>query len=160
MKNKSLFLILFAILVILTVSVSSSFAQDVDISNMDHEQLLQLMQQIMEKLEQEEGIAEESNEAPVSIMTPMPETGNETRIFSIYENKKLILERLPDYYFTQPQTIEEDDDGPSDPGRKIVEISCNEYCGDRCWRDYDPIECSYSCLYDCQKEHPSGWITH
>ena len=58
MKNKSLFLILFAVLVILTLSVSSSLAQDVDISNMDNAQLMALlqqnmllMQQIMEKLE-------------------------------------------------------------------------------------------------------------
>ena len=66
MKKRSIFLIIFCI-VMLTVSIASVSAQSVD--EMSNEQLTSLLLQIMQKLDQEEGAAE----APEPTQTPLPE---------------------------------------------------------------------------------------
>ncbi len=160
MKRINLSLISFMILVLLMLSAGSAFSQDIDISAMDHEQLLRLLKQIMEKLENEDAPVSETPETPFPIMTPpadnTPGPGPEARIFRIYENKKLILERMPDYYFTQVRPNDEDDDnttGPSDPGRKKEEgqyIDEKENCMNWC-REFITQVHNYalvSCWYD------------
>ena len=73
------------------------------------------------------------------------------RTFRVYENKKLIIGHMPDYYFIQPQITEEDDEVPSTsrPGKKKDEIDCNEYCINQCYYTAgDPI-CIAECLASC-----------
>ena len=112
MKRINLSLISFMILVLLMLSAGSAFSQDIDISAMDHEQLLRLLKQIMDKLENEDAPVSETPETPFPIMTPpadnTPGPGPEARIFRIYENKKLILERIPDSYFFSGNNVGED----------------------------------------------------
>ena len=109
MGNRRAFLILLAVLALaigLAVSVS---AQDVNVDSMSNEDLLQLLQTIMQKMETSEESAaetvdsEESNE-PAEAMIPAadPEGTGEAMQFTIYENKKLTVEALPGYMFIQP----------------------------------------------------------
>ena len=74
MKKRSIFLIIFCI-VMLTVSIASVSAQSVD--EMSNEQLTSLLLQIMQKLDQEEGAAEAPEPTPtptpVPTETPLPE---------------------------------------------------------------------------------------
>ena len=146
MKDKILFLILSVVLVILMISASSSFAQDVDISNMDNTQLMSLLQAIMQKIENDADGGSRNEE-----LDQMKIEKADGTTFRIYENKKLILERIPDYYFIQPQITEEEDDGPSDPdpGKKKDEFNCNDYCHDQCLYAYDDLNCWYECYAVC-----------
>ena len=153
MKDKKLFLILLPVLAILMIFVSSSFAQDIDISNMDNAQLMSLLQAIMLKLENdaESGPRNEGSDQLNIENGDLKIEKADGTTFRIYENKKLILERIPDYYFIQPQIIDEGDDRPSDhdpdpvPGRKKDEISCGDYCHDQCRYEYDYLNCWYEC---------------
>ncbi len=108
MRNR-IFLILIVILVLTAVSVCSSAAQDVDLSGMDNAQLMQLLQAIMQKLE--EGSADKSPEAPVVTADPAaedtPESAADADRFRIYENKKLVMERIPDWYFNRNDPTED-----------------------------------------------------
>ena len=97
--KKRLFVLLALLLGILAVSAGSS-AQDIDISDMDNAQLLQLLQTIMQQLESD---GTEAVSEPLPAATEMPVISvarySDGKIFHIYENKKLILERIPDSYF-------------------------------------------------------------
>ena len=107
MRKKSALLILFIILFMLTVTFSSSSAQDIDLSNMDNAQLMALLQAIMEKLEDSGSGIQDPEQLSASSGQQTEEGGNQEageRKFQIYENKKLILERMPDYMFYQPPT--------------------------------------------------------
>ena len=59
------------------------------------------------------------------------------------------MERLPDYYFIQPQVNNEEDDGPSDPGKTNDDDDdyCWDYCDSVCHDDYI---CYALCHYDCE----------
>ncbi len=112
-------LLLIVIVILAAVSFTAASAQDVDISNMDNEQLLQLLQAIMQKLDaSEEPAAEtvdtEKSSEVASVMIPAedPEKGK----FSIWSNKKLIIEALPGYMFI-PKEQDEPSDKP-DPKKK------------------------------------------
>ena len=157
MKDKSLFLILLAALAILMISVSSSFSQDIDISNMDNAQLMTLLQVIMQKLGNDpEGGSRNVESDQLKIENEELKIGKaDDRTFRIYENKKLILERMPEYYFIQPQIIDEGDDGtfdpgPSDPGKKKDDIDCGDICHDQCLYEYDTLSCEYECYAVCE----------
>lgn len=107
--RKRIFLIVILILVLTAVSVCTSAAQDIDFSGMDNAQLMQLLQAIMQKLDEES--ADKSPEAPVVTTGPVredtPESAAEANHFRIYENKKLVMERIPDWYFNRNVPTEE-----------------------------------------------------
>ena len=147
MKDKNLLLILLIVLAMLKISVSSSFAQDVDISSMDNTQLMSLLQTIMQKLEND---AEGGSRNEELDQLKIEETSD--RIFRIYENKKLIQERIPDYYFIQPQTIDEEYPVPTDSGGKKDDFNCNDYCMDHYFCDPGDPLCIADCLAHCLTE--------
>ncbi len=108
MMKKCLLLFLFVGLTAV-FSFASVSAQDIDISNMDNTQLLQLLQAVMQKLEtteesEAETIGTEENTKPTEAMIPAddPEMIVEGVQITIYENKKLTVEKLPEYMFIQP----------------------------------------------------------
>ena len=105
--GKRAFLVMIVILASLAVFVCPSAAQDIDISGMDNAQLMQLLQAIMQKLEEETD--DKSPEAPpASAIETAPESGAEAKSFRIYENKKLLLEQIPDWYFIRNDPTEEE----------------------------------------------------
>ena len=110
-KHFVLFLSVIFILFTLTASVS---AQDVDIDSMDREQLLQLIMLIQNKLTNADPAAEITPE-PEGPMIPEATPTPELKIFSIYENKKLMIEALPGYMFVQPETGNDDDGDDTGP---------------------------------------------
>ena len=119
MKDKSVFLKLLLIFGLLMISAVSVCAQDVDISDMDNAQLLQLLQAIMQKLEAADGSAAETIDSEVSsepAAAMIPAYDREVRKFSIWENKKLMVEALPGYMFVQ-QNQDEPENEP-DPGKQ------------------------------------------
>ena len=120
--RKKYFLIMIGVLVLLTVSVCSSFAQDIDISNMDKTQLMTLLQAIMQKLEEE--TADESPEAPVVITVPETADTPEPAGFQTYKNKKLIISRMPDWYFIRDDSAEESPE-EENPNEKKKDDSSN-----------------------------------
>ncbi len=119
---KRVFLIMIGILASLAVSFYPSFAQDIDISNMDNAQLMVLLQAIMQKLEEE--TADKSQEAPIVTTTPAaedtPGSIAEADSFRIYENKKLVVESIPDWFFIRNDRTEEpqDKEYPTEPQDK------------------------------------------
>ena len=116
MRKKTFLLVFMVVLAMSAFLIGSAAAQEVDIDSMDNAQLMQLLQSIINKLETDE--AEEpapepadpvpSDEEPETEITvpevPEPasiqeaEAGEEPKI-TIYENKKLIIGRMPDSYF-------------------------------------------------------------
>ena len=108
--KKSVILILFAVLAMMTVSILSVSAQDIDVDSMDNEQLTVLLMQILGKLQQDEtpaaGTDPEIAETPTSTPEPVPAADPEAIVeifqIAIYDNKKLIIEALPSYMFIQP----------------------------------------------------------
>lgn len=102
---------LFAVLVLLAISASSSAAQDVDISGMDDAQLLMLLQAIMQKMNTSEESAAGTSAAAAA----------EPVRHSIWKNKKLSVEALPDYMFIRQP--EEDESVPRKENNNIKKIS-------------------------------------
>ena len=139
--RKRICLILIALLASLAVSVCSSFAQDIDISNMDNAQLMAMLQAIMQKLDDSSQQAEGSGQESVIRIQDAEEAG--VRIFNIYENKKLILERLPDYMFYQPPTeVPEEPQPEKDPTPKP-----KPDCFWTCWDDLGfYADCEWICM--------------
>ena len=141
-------LLFFLVIAVFTLSFSCSSAQNIDVSNMDNAQLLELLQAIMQKLEtegSEAGTVKETPGSPVGT-AKTGEAPIELDKFQIYENKKLILERLPDWYFVQKNKDGGNDDGdnnnPSDPGMTLEE--CEKACWDMCGFD---MGCFTLCYY-------------
>ena len=127
MKNKSLFLIMFVILTVTAVSFGPVNAQEIDISDMDNAQLLQLLQTILQELDRETDDPEtlaENPETPLAtpeqIAENTPKPAAEPKKFRIYENKKLILESIPEYYFYREEKNKDKDGdtGKPDPGEE------------------------------------------
>ena len=93
-------LMTFLFLMTLMVSMVCVSAQDIDVDSMSNEQLMQLLQAIMQKLE-----PDETEDAAESLPddTDMPVIGadrfSNRKLFTIYENKKLSIEAIPDYMF-------------------------------------------------------------
>ncbi len=103
--KKSAFLILFSVLVMLSFSIISVSAQEINVDNLDNEQLTALLLQILGKLQQEEEPEAEPQMTPAPTATPVPaaepETIEEVIRITIYDNKKLMIEALPGYMFIQ-----------------------------------------------------------
>ncbi|MBQ6508158.1 MAG: hypothetical protein IJI07_01670 [Flexilinea sp.] len=152
------FLIIFTVLLLLTASVASVFAQDIDLENMDNAQLTELLQQIMQKLEQKDLSADETDQetSPVGSVAAVPaadpEPTPEAVVFSIYENKKLMIEKLPEYMFIQPtqppkpEKPEKKDGGSKSGGGDDIRV-CLDPCYSSCpFQDWDCMEdCFISC---------------
>ncbi len=109
MRKKGAYLILSLAAALFMLFCFSASAQDVDIDNMTNEQLTQLLQAIMQKLETNNA-ASPAEVPSVTVQentesVPTPETAEtsgqstEKRQFQIYENKKLVIGRMPDSYF-------------------------------------------------------------
>lgn len=131
MKQKSFLLILFAVLIFFSVSVGTAAAQNVDVSTMSNEELMVLLQSIMQKLEQDtaaetEGKESETAELPASAKdaagSSKPAAKQETKKYSVYKNKKLVIGRMPDSWFIRKQPGGgggDDDSGGSDDMRTL-----------------------------------------
>ena len=110
MRNKRIFLIVFIALTMLAGVAASVSGQNIDVDNMDNEQLTTLLMQILDKLQQEEEPAPETDpeiqETPAPKTAPIPaadpEAIEEVIQITIYKNKKLMVEALPGYMFIQP----------------------------------------------------------
>ena len=102
MKKRIIFVVISTVLVICALHSGIVSAQDIDIESMDNAQLLQLLQVIMQKLESD---GSEETEEPLPAETPAAEVGVAMipggKLFSIYENKKLMIEAIPGYMFIQ-----------------------------------------------------------
>ena len=86
------------LLLLLTLMVSAFCvsAKDIDVESMSHEELMRLLQMIMQKLESNE--TEDAAESLPDDVIGADRFSN-VKLFTIYENKKLIIEAIPDYMF-------------------------------------------------------------
>lgn len=143
MTRHDFLLIFTVILAVFGLCVCSAGAQDVDVDEMSNEQLMQLLQDIMRKLN-DGGEAEEPTAVPTVLALPTAEPTpeptafpllTENRTFRVYENKKLIVGSMPSSYFVNP-TREPDEHRPMD--------ECIDYCNYEVCRGT-----SYKCFYDC-----------
>ena len=152
-----------AMLAFLTASVSAQDT-GIDVDNMDNAQLTTLLLQILNKLQEEENPQAEpaeteelepetiQTEEPVTEPVPEeqkpeisekpadpipaddPEAIEEVIQITIYENKKLIIEQLPEYmFFKKEEKPEEDDNKPGGskcpPGQQwVCDIYGRCYC--------------------------------
>ena len=95
-------MMLFMLLVTLMTFAVCVSAQEIDVDSMNNEQLMLLLQAIMQKLELNET---EDAEESLPNVTEMPVIDaarfSDRKLFTIYENKKLIIEAIPEYMFTQ-----------------------------------------------------------
>ena len=108
MKQTRFLLILFMVLASLTVLAGTAAAQNVDVDTMSNEELMVLLQSIMQRLEQDM-VTDTEEKEPETVETSIPisaevgsgtrETDREPKKFSSYENKKLIIGRMPDSWF-------------------------------------------------------------
>ena len=133
MKRTGLILISFVILALFTILVGTAAAQnrDIDVDSMSNEEILALLQAIMQKLENDIETDSEKKEsetfetavlAPAETDTGKELSNREPKKFSVYENKKLVVGRLPDYLFIRKQPGGGgggDDDGGSGDTRTL-----------------------------------------
>lgn len=126
---KRSFLPVFLLFLITLTAVISAYGQDIDVSSMDNEQLTVLLQEILSKLDQKG-----SEKSETAVQTGVSEDPAETAMpkFSIWKNKKLIMEALPSYMFVQKAT--EEPDTTNDPGKK-KDNTDNHYNGEPCTSD-------------------------
>ena len=126
MTQKRFLLILFAVLILFGIFVGTAAAQNVDISTMSNEELMVLLQSIMQKLEQDmEAETEEKGSETLELPTSAKDaagskkqvTKQETKKYSVYKNKKLVIGRMPESWFIRKKPGGGgggDDDGGSD----------------------------------------------
>ncbi len=89
-------------------------------------ELMALMQAIMEKL-----AAAETETEPEPVPDAVPAPIEEVSGFKIYENKKLLREKIPDYYFVQPEEKKEKKEKDKKDGHK-----CPPDCPWSCFADF------------------------
>ena len=130
-SSQHIILILLTILALFAFWFSVS-AQDIDVDSMSNEQLMGLLQSIMQKLQEEETEKPaETSEVPETPEKPAaeavtetkPEEAAETEPYQIYENKKMLREKLPDSYFVKPEK-HSDDDKPDKNKKKHDDHNC------------------------------------
>ena len=137
MKKTRLSLILLGVLVSFVILVGTSAAQDIDVDAMSNEDLMVLLQSIMNKLEQnmaaeagekDPASADASGKSSGNVSSPAQETEPESESFAVYENKKLVIERLPDYLFIKKPNGRSS--GGSDEGGSNDTITLEFHYGD------------------------------
>ena len=143
MMKRSFILLIVVFSMMFVQATAPVSAQEPDVGSMTNEELLLLLQSIMQKLEQDETASPEPTPGPVAVQEP------EVRLFRIYDNKKLIVEALPEYMFIQPTEApkpekkapnkenngggSKDDHGdpgvcpPREPCKPGSDIYCNHY---------------------------------
>ena len=156
--------VVFALLITSAFFVMSVSAQDINLDNMDDEQLMLLMQAISQRLQKkgvsaEEGSDTVTNEPPAAdqakgsddtdqktLQSSDPSGVSEKQVtraidakkYQIYENKKLIIGRMPDSMFVRKPTGDgggEEEPVPEDTETPEEEHSC-------------PGESTYGCYTD------------
>ena len=143
---------------LIAVIIASASAQDIDLDSMNKEQLTTLLQAIQQKLDELEtetgGKSDKAEETPsffsnLSSNAKKDRTpANEVQKFSIYENKKLTIEKLPDSMFIRKKPGS--GDGDDEAGSKISPENCEDYCVEVCpWADN---QCYFRCYYSCTGE--------
>ena len=164
MKKRTMIFLLAVILAMLAVSFAAVSAQDFDLDNMDDEQLMLLMQAISQKLQKNEESAEEGSDTVTNEPSAADQAKDaedtdqktlqssdlsgesekqltraiEAKKYQIYENKKLIIGRMPDSMFVPKRTGGgggEEEPVPEDPKTPEEEHSC-------------PGESTYGCYTD------------
>ena len=143
MKKGIILLILSAVMAIMFSIFGPAAAQNIDIENMDNAQLMQLLQQIMQQLNNN---AEETVLAEAAEKLPDPTAAAaEEEVFSIYKNKKLFLERIPDDQFIRENSDKDPQKTPGTPGKKD-DHGCDPGCQYECWINvYGRPECGCAC---------------
>ena len=151
MIKRMIILLLTVILTIPAVSIAFVSAQDIDIDKLDKEQLMLLMQAISQKLQQDETSAEGTNMVkqdpsasdpakdaedsdlktlrsrsdPSVVSEKQVTRAIEAKKYQIYENKKLIIGRMPDSMFVPKRTGGGDEEPePEVPKTPEEEHSC------------------------------------
>lgn len=174
MKKRTMIFLLAVILAMLAVSFAAVSAQDFDLDNMDDEQLMLLMQAISQKLQKNGASAEEgsdtvTNESSAADQAkdaedPDQETlqaqsntsgepekqvtrAMEAKKYQIYENKKLIIGRMPDSMFVRKPTGGGGEEEPEPEGPKTPEEEHNCLPGQtyECYTDIFTGEYICSC---------------
>ena len=149
MKNTAILLFL---LLLISMTFSAVSAQDIDINSMDSAQLTALLQQILIKLQQEEDPA-----AVLPVNIPFAPEEPQKPAITVWLNKKLMIEALPDYMFIQkaPDKDDESNGSSTSGGSSIKEKDTEKICYDKC-KGYNEIygtwmvdmECYAKCLGD------------
>ena len=156
--------VVFALLITSAFFVMSVSAQDINLDNMDDEQLMLLMQAISQKLQKNEESAGEGSDTvtnepsaadqakgaedtdqktlrssdPSGVSEKQVTRAIDAKKYQIYENKKLIIGRMPDSMFVRKPTGDgggEEEPVPEDPKTPEEEHSC-------------PGESTYGCYTD------------
>ena len=138
MKQKRLLLILFTVLILFGIFVGTAAAQNVDVSTMSNEELMVLLQSIMQRLEQNtETETEEKGSETVEIPTSAKDTAGstkqvtkqESKKYSVYKNKKLVIGRMPESWFIRkkPGGGGGDDDSGGSGGTTTFEFHYGDY---------------------------------
>ena len=167
MKKHSMikrFVVILSLLITSAFFFMSVSAQDIDLDNMNDEQLMLLMQAISQKLQKNEESAEEGSDTvtnepsaadqakdaedtdqktlqssdPSGVSEKQVTRAIEAKKYRIYENKKLIIGRMPDSMFVPKRTGGgggEEEPVPEDPKTPEEEHSC-------------PGESTYGCYTD------------
>lgn len=132
MNKKSFFIILVTVLTLYIIAFGSVSAQDIDLDGLSNEQLLMLLQSVMQKLEADKNV--EPAEQAVEIESEVSETltagepvaePTETakkKHYQIYENKKLVVGRMPDSWFIRKPVKSEGDSHEDENGSDGDEI--------------------------------------
>ena len=157
MKKYLFFLIVASIFTLSIVSSASVSAQDIDIENMDNAELLALLQAIMQKLEKD-GSAEESVEESLqpAVIGPAEESAPNSARFEIYINKKLTIEKLPEYMFIRKPTGGDESDSSSHDDKIwniIQKVFDNDYQGVQSMLGFSSAED----LYNEWKDSDTNW---
>ena len=99
--------ILLIIVVLITIILARGMvsAQEIDIEALDKEEMLLLLQALTQRLQENETEPEtEPDPTEVPAPSPTPEV-KPVRSFKIYENKKLVVSRLPDSMFVRKEDL-------------------------------------------------------
>lgn len=174
MKKRTMIFLLAVILAMLAVSFAAVSAQDFDLDNMDDEQLMLLMQAISQKLQKGGASAQEGSdmvkedpsaadqakdaEAPdQKTQQTQPEISEVSdkqasraigaKKYQIYENKKLVISRMPDSMFVRKPTGGGGEEEPEPEGPKTPEEEHNCLPGQtyECYTDIITGEYICSC---------------
>ena len=167
---KRYFLIMLMILIMTFASFAgcpgTAAAEDVNVDEMSNEQLMLLLQQIMQKLEQDETKSSPESPEPVS-ETPVPTAGpvitdptEEPPQFQVYTNKKLIVGNMPAAYFIRKieNTDSESDESESAPKPKMDPAQCEHYCAYESGCMWGDNICYFKCYYPCVGEPYPDWF--